>query len=279
MSFYIIKSSGEKQKFNLKKFRRSLRKSGASGKLINTIIYEIQKMRPESTKEIHDFATKMLKKEDRPVAARYSIKRALFELGPAGYPFEEFIEHLFGEQGYKTKVGSIVSGKCVDHEVDIVAHKNKKHYMIECKFHNRSGLKSTVRVTLYIQARFDDIHSAWGAKEKDSKDFHQAWIVTNTQFTSEAHAYADCMDIKLISFSRPAGESLASLIDRFGLHPITALTLLSKKQKRELIDQGCVLCREVDTHKKTLKGLGLSEHKINRIIEEANRICELGEIK
>ena len=279
MSFYIIKSSGEKQKFNLKKFRRSLRKSGAPGKLINTIIYDIQKMRPKSTKEIHEYAIRMLKKEDRPVAARYNIKRALFELGPAGYPFERFIAHVFKEQGYKTTVGPIVSGKCVDHEVDVVARKDKKHYMIECKFHNRSGLKSTVKVALYIQARFDDIHRAWEKKEKQSKDFHQAWIITNTQFTSEAHAYADCMSIKLMSFSRPVGESLVALIDRLGLHPITALTSLSKKQKSELIHQGCVLCREVGSHRKTLKSLGFSEHKINRLIEESERICELGEIR
>jgi len=56
MSFYVIKSTGKKELFNIKKFRRSLRKAGASAKLIKEIVQELEK-KPEmrSTKEIHVF--------------------------------------------------------------------------------------------------------------------------------------------------------------------------------------------------------------------------------
>lgn len=272
---YIRKSSGEKQRFNLHKFRRSLLKAGAQEKDIKKIVHRIKKEKPKSTQRIHEIATEMLQKENPPVADRYNLKRALMELGPHGYPFEQFVAHLFSLQGYTAQTNQVIPGACVDHEVDVVAQKNNHHYVIECKFHNRTGMKSDVQVTLYVQARFEDIHEAWKQKEQKQQEFHQVWVVTNTKFTSEAIKYGLCKNMKLLGWGYPAKNSLAELIQKHDLFPITTLTSLTKYQKRAFLKKGLVLCKQARDHQKTLAQLGLKPRAIQKIISEAEAVCKI----
>lgn len=267
MTFYIRKTSGEKELFDLHKFRSSLRHIGAKEKLIDTIIDEIERLRPKSTKAIHAIAFTILQEQEPHLAARYNLRRALAELGPAGFSFEQFVAKILAHQGYTTQTNVIVQGACVEHEVDVVATKDNEHVMVECKFHHQMGLKVDVKVTLYVQARFEDI------QKKDS--FNQAWLFTNTKFTSEAIAYANCMNINITGWSYPADNNLARLIDKFGLHPITALTSLTNKQKRELIHGGLILCRDVEKYRDLLNSLELSEYVINKLIREAHAVCKV----
>jgi len=280
VSFYVIKSTGKKELFSIKKFRRSLRKAGASQKLITEIVKALEK-KPEmrSTKEIYEFALSFLHKKDRPIAARYNLKKALMDLGPAGYSFETFIAELFRAQGYIIDREKVVPGACIDHEVDVSAHKDKKHYMIECKFHNRRGLKSDVKVTLYIQARFDDIKKAWKKRNHHDHKIHGAWVVTNTSFTSLAIKYAECVGIQLLDWKYPEKTNLPDTIHKFGLHPITALTTLNKRQQKECIKAGFVLCRQARQHKELLKRFKFSDYQIKKLIQEAETVCTLTEKK
>lgn len=272
---YIRKTSGEKQRFDLHKFRRSLFKAGATEKNIQSIVRQIQKEKPRSTNRIHEITTELLQKQNPPVADRYNLKRGLMELGPDGYPFEQFVAHLFSKLGYQTKTNRVIPGACVDHEVDVIAHKNNHHYMIECKFHNRVGMKSNVKVTLYVQARFEDIRDAWEKKESRQDEIHEVWVVTNTQFTSEAIKYGECKNIKLLGWGYPAQGSLAELIEKHSLFPITTLTSLSKYQKRTLIKNGLVLCKDARSHKKTLEKLRFKPNEIKKIIAEAEAVCKI----
>ncbi len=273
--FYIRKSSGDKQRFDLHKFRRSLFKAGASEKVINSILKQIKKEKPSSTKKIHEIATKLLQKQSPPVADRYNLKRALMEFGPDGYPFEKFVAELFRRMGFDAKTNQVISGACVDHEVDVTLQKKDHHYIVECKFHNRIGLKSDVKVTMYVQARFEDIKDAWEQKERCQHAFHYAWLVTNTQFTSEAIKYGECKKMKLLGWGYPARDSLADLIQKYDLFPITTLTSLTKHQKRAFLKSGLVLCKNAREHKKTLQKLGLKPKEIERIIKEAEAVCKL----
>jgi len=276
VKFYIRKASGEKELFDIRKFRRSLKKAGASDTLIKKLVTDIEKQPGlRNTREIYDFALSHLQEQSPPVAARYNIKRALLELGPAGFPFEQFVEKIFKAQGYETEQGLVVQGDCVEHEVDVVAMKEDKHYMIECKFHNRQGLKTDVKVTLYIKARFDDVEKAWVKKAEHGHKFHQAWIATNTKFTTQAIAYAECIGIQLLGWSYPQKNNLPELIDKFDLHPITALPSLSRQQKRAFIKNGFVLCRDAEKQKGLLKSLGFSDHQIKKLISELQAVCKI----
>ncbi len=273
---FILKYSEEKEPFSVKKLQNSLQKAGADMSLTKEIIQKIEK-EPfvSNTKDIHKYAFTYLKKKNRPIAARYNMKRAIAELGPTGFPFEQFVGELLRHKGYTVKVGVIVPGGCVNHEIDIVAEKKNEHFIIECKFHNMHWIKSNVRTSLYIKARFDDIKKAWIKKCGNRKKKHQAWIITNTKFTSEAIKFAECVGIKLISWDYPKVGNLADIIDELALHPITVLTTISKKQKEGLTKAGLVLCRDISANTKLLKQIGIAKTKISDIVEESRAICRL----
>jgi len=274
MNFYIKKSSGEKEKFNIHKFKNSLQKAGANRSTINDIVNAIKGKEFRDTKEVHEFAIELLNKKNKATAARYNIKHALMQLGPSGFPFENFVAQIFKEQGYKTNLDEIIPGKCVDHEIDVCAHKNnKEHIMIECKYHNKRGDKTDVKVTLYVYARFDDVRNQWKSDPEHAKEIHAAYLATNTRFTTEAIKYAECIGLKLLGWSYPQNDSLENLIDRFDLYPITVLTLLNKKQIRELMSHGLVLCRDIENYIKILKKLGLSGNEVSEVIVQAKGVC------
>lgn len=267
MAFYIKKTSGEKEIFDLHKFRTSLHQVGAQDQLIETIIHELERLRPKSTKAIHAIAFTILQEQEPHIAARYNLRRALTELGPAGFHFEQFVAHILKRLGYTTTTNVIVQGACVEHEIDVIGEKDNQKTMIECKFHHQLGLKVDVKVALYVQARFEDI------QKKDG--YHQAWLFTNTKFTSETITYANCVNMKLTGWSYPSDNNLARLIDEFGLHPITALTSLTHQEKKELIHAGLILCRDIEKYKNILENLGLSEYAINKLIQEAHAVCKI----
>ena len=57
MAFYIRKSSGEKELFDMYKFRTSLIKAGADDHIINRLVRELEQFpKLRSTKEIYGYA-------------------------------------------------------------------------------------------------------------------------------------------------------------------------------------------------------------------------------
>lgn len=269
----ITKASGEKESFSPRKLSKSLKKTGANINLVEEIVKGVQKKhRLNKTKDIYNYAFSRLKKSGPPFAARYSLKRAIMQLGPTGYPFEKFIGEVLKYQGYYIKTNQIIQGSCVKHEIDVTSQKGNKHYMVECKFHNQPGKKSDVKVILYIKARFNDVKQRWLKNQIDKKKTLQALIVTNTKFTSDAIRYANCAGVNIISWSYPKDNGLGETIEKLNLHPITALTSLSKSQKEFLIRKGVVLCRDIKKRIHLLKQLKLNNKKIDKILEESQLI-------
>ena len=125
-SFEITKANGEKSVFEPNKLFSSLTRSGAdetqAHEIVDSIISELYP--GISTKKIYKKAFSLLKERSRFLAARYNLKNAIMMLGPSGYPFEKFIGELLKHQGFKVEVAKLVDGKCVKHEVDVIAEKD-----------------------------------------------------------------------------------------------------------------------------------------------------------
>lgn len=273
----VKKASGGMEDFSEQKVKSSLKRAGADKDLADLILTHIKSELYDgiSTQKIYSHIYDLLKRERSRLAPRYSLKHAVMQLGPTGYPFEKFIASILKEEGYKTEVGVVVSGKCVNHEVDVVAQKDKQHFMVECKFHNRPGTRSDVKVALYVKARFDDVAETWKQKPGHKTMFHQAWLVTNTKLTSDAIAFGECVGMKLIAWNYPQEGSLQNLIEETGLHPLTCLTTLSKQQRRRLLEQDIVLCRDiVDAKPGLFASVDISREKEEQIRKEAMLICE-----
>jgi len=267
---YIIKSTGEREPFSVEKFQRSLRRAGALQDLISELTsYVLQAPDLKTTQDIYHYAYTHLRAHKPAMAARYNLKNALSQLGPSGFPFERFVAEIFKQQGYSASVDQTVQGFCVTHEIDIILKNDHEQIMIECKFH-QPKLHADVKVPLYIKARYDDI-------QKKENRFSQVWVVTNTKFTTDATTYGQCAGLKLLSMSYPE-DNLSTMIDRLGLHPITSLTSLSSKQKRFLIQNGLVLCKDASRYVPLFQQMGFSDKRINAILEEAQGTCELGQV-
>ena len=117
---------------------------------------------------------------------------------------------MIKSKGFAVEVGKIVEGFCVKHEVDVVGKKTGHHIMVECKLHNSLGIKSDVKVALYVQARFEDIKRKWEDQRDHDTKFHEAWLVTNTKLTLDAIRYAVCVRMKAIGWSYPDEDNLQS---------------------------------------------------------------------
>jgi hypothetical protein len=263
----VIKASGEQEEFNSKKFRRSLLRVGASEQDIDKLIKDVEENKDlVTTHDIYKYAFNYLSRIKASLASRYNIKNAIFQLGPSGFPFELFLSKFFESLGYQTVIGRKLLGKCVTHEVDVVLKKDNNFYIVESKFHNAQGIKSDVKITLYIQARFLDINA------DGHKEFYKAWAVTNTRFTSDAIQYANCVGMNIMDWNYPHNKSLSYFIDKLGLHPVTTLVSLSSKQKKDLINNNIILCKQIIEDKNVLKILKLSDKKIDKLITEAQEV-------
>lgn len=262
--------------FEPERLRNSLKRSGANEDSIDLIVSQITDNLEEgtSTKKIYQQAFRMLKKSKPSTAARYKLKRAIMELGPTGYAFEKFIGRLFGHLGYSTNVSVVVQGKCVSHEIDVVAENDTERLLIECKYHNRSGDKSDVKVPLYIHSRFNDVAYTWEEELKDSGKKMKGWIATNTQFSVDAIEYGSCVGLGLLSWDYPRGNALKDLIDRLGLFPITCLTSLTWKEKDTLLEEGVMLSREIHKDPQLLGPLKLSKNRTVSTLKECAELYE-----
>lgn len=271
----ILKSSGERAKFSLDKLRKSLKHSGADHNLVEQIVGQVKDELYEgiSTNEIYNRAYALLKKNKAIFASKYKLKKAIYELGPTGFPFERFVAAILEYSGYHTSVDQIMNGICVTHEIDVVAEKNGTVTIIECKFHSEEGRNCNVKIPLYIHSRYNDVKANWATKKNESRELDKGWVVTNTRFTSDASTYGKCVGLNLLSWDLPLNDGLKDRIDRLGLYPITVSTLLSNREKQFLLSRDVVLCRQLWKDKFFLDHLGISNTRKEKILNEIKQLC------
>lgn len=275
-SVLIKKYSGEYEAFDVNKLINSLRRSRADEDIIQDIARKVQEQIEEgmTTKKIYQLAFKMLKRKSRVSASKYKLKKALMELGPSGFPFEKLVGQLLAHEGFDTEVDVIVQGNCVQHEIDVIAQKDNNHYMIECKYHSDQGRYCNVRIPLYINSRFLDVEKQWERQKGHGSKLHKGGLYTNTRFTSDAVQYGTCVGLLLTSWNYPQGDGLKDRIDKAGLHPLTALTTLTKAEKSKLLDKGIVLCKELHENPALLEQIGVDKKRHKNILADSKELCQ-----
>lgn len=271
----IQKIDGVVEDFNISKLKRSIRKAGAPEELVDGIAREISKDKKiHSTKDIHAKVYQALVKSKPSAAARYSLKKALHSLGPTGYPFEKYIASIYHYMGYQTKVNITLQGSCVTHEMDVIARTASDLLYVECKYHQSQSAKSNVKIPLYVQARAEDLIEYQKNVEPDGTKFH-FFIATNTKFTTDAVQYSRCKGLKLLSWEQPEEDPLPQVIDRYGLHPVSSLTCLTRAQSVRLIENGVVMVRNVPEMYREMSKAGLHPDVIRNAIKESEDILDM----
>jgi hypothetical protein len=238
----VIKADGTREQYGEDKIRASATRVGVPEDLQRPMLEDIRSRLYDdiTTHEIYTMIKDFLRSSHSPhLAMKYNLKEAIAELGPSGYPFEKYVALLLNAIGYESKTNQTLTGSCVSHEVDILAIKKDITYFIEAKFHTSPSQRTDVRVALYIKARYDDLKSAW------QNGATQAWIVTNTRFSTDAIKYGECNRERLTSWAYPKGEGIADLVERTGLHPITMIDILNPGDKARLLSAGIITCSQL----------------------------------
>jgi Holliday junction resolvase-like predicted endonuclease len=270
----VTKAGGQQVVFSEEKLRTSMRNSGATEDLIDSVLAELLPQLHDgiSTRKIYRLAFNKLKNRSKTIASRYKLKQAIMELGPDGFIFEKIVARILQQKGYHTKVGSIVQGKCITHEIDVIATTDTEQLLVECKYHSLQGKISDVKIPLYIRSRFEDVKQNWMTyPELKSKELN-CLIVTNTRFSPDALTYGRCIGLGLLGWDYPIGKGIKNLIDQFGLYPITCLNSLTKAEKNQLLEKGMLFCSDIQENQDILNQSAMKDSRIKNLLQEVQNL-------
>jgi hypothetical protein len=266
----IVKATGEKEVFDMSKLRQSIRRSGASNEVIDQLVQEMKGSISNgmSTRQIYSLAYTLLRKINKINALKYKLKQALLEMGETGFPFEHLVGELFRRQGYSVTVGQIVEGRCVKHEVDVIATKQTEQIIIECKYSTNQGKHVGVQVPLYVASRVEDIVLKRKIMPEYKGFSFVSCVATNTRFSSDALDYARCISMNLIGWDYPNTLSLKAMLEKWNVFPVTILHHLQKKEKQFVMEQGIVTCKQLEKNMVLLDKLGIADNRKKIILNE-----------
>jgi hypothetical protein len=269
LGILVTKQDGTKEKFNPEKVRRALRRTGLTTKEADTALKLLYPHLKDgiTTHQIYSKLYSIIRNLRPEKKYRFNLKRAFKLLGPAGYDFEDYTAKLFRRLGYTTELRAIPSGKCVTHEVDVIARKGNEKLMVECKFRNEPGAKCRIQTALYIYARFLDL--AEGAKLRSKRPFTKPCLVTNAKFSSDARDYARCMKMRLIGWRYPSSESLEILADRTKCYPVSVINMKQHTLKKLLKNKFIIVQDIPNDPEELVRIVGLSPSNAKRIVKEA----------
>src|SRR5690606_27967334 len=131
----------------------------------------------------------------------------------------------------------------------------------------------SVTTPMYFLSRFKDLErmkfSYFG---KAAAPVSAGWLVTNAYLTSDAIAFSEYYHVKVLSWDYPEGKNIKNRVDNTGLYPLTCLTSLTKSEKRELLEAGCILVKDLLNEGSALVRLRLTASKERKIKEEAEAL-------
>jgi len=266
----VIKANGNLVDFKKNKIERTVLRAGGSRKFAKEVANQVAAKvhKGMTTREILNHTLKLLKKQPH-IAKRYDLKRAIMNLGPHGFTFEEFFSQLLQNYDYETRTNLIMRGKATTHEVDILAKKQKK-FMIEAKYHNRGGNHTRSQVAMYTYARYLDL------RNNPKNKIDQGWLVTNTKCTRHAVEYAKGVGLKITTWNYASEneKSLQELIKEKKLYPITILDSVAGDIKEKLARAKIVLIKNLlmMDFNALKKRTHLTSNQINRVLKEAHEV-------
>ncbi len=274
----VKKASGETEPFDSIKVIGSCLRSGLSRDQARRVLDEITPSLYNgiSTKEIYSLVRETLSQIKKRAAIKYGLKKAIMRLGPTGFTFETYFSQILQNYGYATILREKRKGACVAHEIDIIAVQDANgiptRTLIECKYHNASGIFTGLKEALYTYARFLDLNEGYSLGLCEC--YNSVWLATNTKCSEDAQTYCHCKKIRLLGWNYPPGEGLEKMIESKGLYPVTILQSVSPRILSRFAQAELTLLKDLTSiHLKELqKRTRLSYHLLDKIKNEATLI-------
>lgn len=270
----VVKRNGTREPFSEEKVFHSMKRAGVPEDLKNEAMNEVKKNLHGdiTTEQIYQSILNFLEPRDRKSSLRFNLRQSIFDLGPTGYPFEQYLARIFRSQGYEVEVGNTMQGDCVTHEIDLLLMKDNTRQIVEAKFHNSHNTKSDIQTALYTYARFLDV--------KTKNDIDNVWLITNTKLSQDAIVYTQCKGMPAIAWNYPAEGNLQDLVEKPQMYPITILNAFSEAEKKRLVEKDIVLCRDLlEKKEEAFTDVLINNENLERARQDAEMICPLPERK
>ena len=217
----VIKADGRKEEFSEEKIIQTCIRAGVSADVAKSIAKKVKTTFPTGT-TTHKIYSFVLDELDRiGETGLFTLRESVASLDPTS--FEIFVKKVLEAHGYKCVWNKLIQGRYVEHQVDVMAFK-EKNFIVECKRHFNPHRFTGLGICLQVDARLADIRLG-GNAGKNKYNIDAAWIVTNTKFSEHAKQYAKGTGIRLSGWRYEEQFSLEKLIQSKKVLPITVLKM------------------------------------------------------
>jgi len=268
---FVIKFDGSKQVFEKGKIVRTCLRMHATIQQANDVANKIEKEAYDgiTTKEILKKIFTHLQRYKPELKHQIDLRDAIAMLRPKP-DFEQFVSLLLKEYGYEMETNQIIPGKCVEHEIDAVARKNKETVLIEVKHHLQPHTYTGLSIFLEVQAKLEDLLDGYRIG-RNRVNFNKVLVVCNTKISDHAERYAICRGIQHIGWRYPEKKSLEQMIEEKKFYPITFLKDLDMGTQVKLGDKGIVLLKQLVEMNlnEIIRKTGVKKEKIAVLVKKA----------
>lgn len=247
---------------------------GATREIAETIANEIETKAYDgiSARKILQMIFTRLRRHKPVMKYHIDLRRSL-SLMKSSPDFERFIQLLLIEHRYQVTSNQIMRGRCVEHEVDGIAKKNGKTYIIEVKHHYKFHTPTNLDVSRITRAILEDLKEGYELGLNKLK-VDNALIVCNTKLSEHAKRYAECRGILHIGWSSGSNLDLQTMIEEKKLYPITFLKGLKTETQKRLAFNGIVMLKQLNEYSvgELKSQTGVSREKLSSIVDSARNI-------
>lgn len=238
----VKKADGRKEEFSPGKILNTCMRAGLSRKAAENIVRKVEArlFNGIRTHDIYEMVLKELERIEDRSSMVFRLREAVSEI-PSD-KFELYVKKILESYGYKCQWNVLVEGKYVEHQVDILAEKGGKKYLVECKHHINPHRFCGLGIVLQVQGRLEDVQDGY-RERKNRLNFSGAWVITNTKFSEHAKMYANGRGIMLSGWKYKAKGSLESMIQAKKLYPICIIKM-DKSLKKTLFERDIITIQD-----------------------------------
>lgn len=271
MGVYVTKADGTRQLFDREKVVRTCLRVGASRRIAEEVAGRVEDRLYDGipTRKILQLAFRLLRKYKPAIRHILDLRRGLSLMGSKP-EFESFVQVLLARNGFEVAPNRIITGRCVEHEVDAIAKKDDVTYFVEAKHHVSYHTPTGLDESRIARAILEDVTEGLELG-RSSLRIDRAMIVTNTRYSEHAMRYGECRNILQIGWRSPANLSLQNLIEEKNLYPLSCLRGLKNESRTKLVNSGVVLIEQLfeENLSSLARRTGIQKETLKQIIEKA----------
>jgi len=275
---YVTKANGDKQPFDKQKIINTCLRLQATLEQAQSIADRIEAKAYDGipTSKILKMIFRYMEKYRPAIGHQIDLKQAIAMLRSKP-DFEIFIAKLFEAMGYEVETNLIIQGKCIEHEIDVVARKENEVILIEVKHHVNHHTYSGLDVFLQLNSTLEDLKEGYEVGRNNFK-FTKAILICNTKVSEHARRYALCRGLEFIAWKFPPEKGLERLIEEYKFYPISFLKEIERDEAYKLADIGIVTVKQLlEDVEKISRRSGISKNRILELQKAAKVVLGISE--